>query len=423
MDMLIRNVSLVATPEGKKAVRGEKMKELCCRKNTSILIENGKIAFLGSEKEVFHYCKAQNRIIDDYMILEGKGKCALPGFVDSHTHFIFGGYRPEEFMMRLDGKDYLEIHRIGGGIESTVQATRTASEEELFRQGRKRLDRMLKQGVTCVEGKSGYGLDLPTEIIQLQVLRRLQRKHSVEVVPTFLGAHAIGKEFAGDGDAYISYLIREVLPEVVKGGLAEYCDAFIEEGVFTADLGGKLFKAAKEAGMRIKVHADEMNSIGAVEVGLKYGAVSVDHLLKITDQDIKKLGETDTVATLLPATAFCLHKPYAPARKLIDGGCAVALASDFNPGSCFSDNIPLIIALAVIHMGMSLEETLTALTLNGAVALGRAGRIGSLEVGKDADIVLLGCPDYKYLVYYTAENLVDTVIKTGKVVMVNDYEI
>ena len=421
--MIIRNVSLVATPEGKGAVHGERMKELCCRKNTSILIENGKIAFLGPENEAFRYCKDRNRTMDDYTILEGNGKCALPGFIDSHTHFIFGGYRPEEFMMRLDGKDYLEIHRMGGGIEATVQATRAASEEELYQQGRKRLNRMLKQGVICVEGKSGYGLNLPAEIMQLQVMRRLQQEHPVEVVPTFLGAHAIGKEFAGDGDAYISYLIREVLPAVVKGGLAEYCDAFIEEGVFTAGQGERLFKAAKEAGMGIKVHADEMNPIGAVEAGLKYGAVSVDHLLKITDRDIEKLGKTDTVATLLPATAFCLHKPYAPARKLIDGGCAVALASDFNPGSCFSDNIPLIIALAVIHMGMSLEEAVTALTLNGAAALGRAWRIGSLEVGKDADIVLLGCPDYKYLVYYTAENLVDTVIKKGKVVTVNDYEI
>lgn len=421
--MIIRNVSLVATPEGKKAVHGEKMKELCCWKDTSIVVENGKIAFLGSENEVIRYCKDRNRTMDDYTILEGNGKCALPGFIDSHTHFIFGGYRPEEFMMRLDGKDYLEIHRMGGGIEATVQATRATSGEELYQQGRKRLNRMLKQGVTCVEGKSGYGLNLPAEILQLQVIRRLQREHPVEVVPTFLGAHAVGKEFAGDGDAYISYLIREVLPVVVKEGLAEYCDAFIEEGVFTAGQGERLFKAAKEAGMGIKVHADEMNSIGAVETGLKYGAVSADHLLKITDEDIRKMGKTDTVATLLPATAFCLHKPYAPARKLIDGGCAVALASDFNPGSCFSDNIPLIIALAVIHMGMSLEEAVTALTLNGAAALGRAGRIGSLEVGKDADIVLLGCPDYKYLVYYTAENLVDTVIKKGKVVMTNDYEL
>ncbi len=423
MDMIIRNISLVATPEGKKAVHGEKMKTLHCRKDTSIIIENGKIAFLGPEKEAFRYCKDQNKTGDDYKILEGKGKCALPGFIDSHTHFIFGGYRPEEFMMRLAGKEYLEIHRMGGGIEATVQATRSASEEELFYQGEKRLTRMLKQGVTCVEGKSGYGLNLSTEIRQLQVIRRLQREQPVEVVPTFLGAHAIGKEFAGDGDAYISYLIQEVLPEVVQGGLAEYCDAFIEEGVFTASQGERLFKAAREAGMGIKVHADEMNSIGAVEAGLKYGAVSADHLLKITEQDIQKLGKTDTVATLLPATAFCLHKPYAPARKLIDGGCAVALASDFNPGSCFSDNIPLMIALSVIHMGMSLEEAVTALTINGAAALGRAGRIGSLETGKDADIVLLGCPDYKYLVYYTAENLVDTVIKKGKVVMVNDYEI
>lgn len=422
MDTIITDISMIATPTGKRPLHGKAMGSLKVYRDCSIVTEEGRIAFIGSFSEVKQYLTENGKSLNNYRVVDGKHKCALPGFIDSHTHFVFGGYRSDEFMMRLEGKSYLEIHRMGGGIEASVQATRTETAEELYRKGAVRLEHMLNQGITCVEGKSGYGLDSDTEIKQLQVMRKLNENQPVSIVPTFLGAHSVASEYRNRSDEYIDFIIEKVLPIVAKERLAEFCDAFIEADVLNTEQGAKLYEAAKRHNLKIKIHADEMTSMGAVGLGLRYGAISADHLLMISDEDITRLSQSNTVATLLPATAFCLNKPYAPARKLIDNGCAVALASDFNPGSCFSDNIPLIISLAVIQMKMTVEEAVTALTLNGAAAVDRAGSIGSIEVGKNADIILLGCPDYKYLVYYTMENLVDTVIKNGIIVKENHYE-
>lgn len=351
-----------------------------------------------------------------FTIIDAADRTVLPGFVDSHTHFVFGGYRAEEFSWRLRGDSYMEIMQRGGGIVSTVVATRSASTEELVGLGRKRLDSMLSFGVTTVEGKSGYGLDLGTEIKQLEAMVELESLHPVEVVRTFLGAHAVPPEYRGRGDAFIDFLSGEVLPVVAERQLAEFCDVFCEKDVFSLEQSRRLLGRAREAGLRIKVHADEIVPFGGAELAAELGAVSADHLLQASDAGIRRLAEAGVVCTLLPGTAFSLKEPYARSRFMIDSGCAVALASDFNPGSCFSESIPLIIALATLYMGMSPEETITALTLNGAAAVGRADRIGSIEVGKQGDLVIHEFPSYRFIPYHLGVSTVEKVIKKGMLV-------
>ncbi len=409
--MLILNIGQIATPTGKKAKKGLEMKELTLLSNAYIQIENGIIQQIGSMKELSSdFSGYQGQILD------AGNQCAVPGFVDSHTHFVFGGYRAEEFIRRLEGASYMEIMNMGGGIMSTVRATREESAKELFLSGENRLNQMMKQGVTTVEGKSGYGLDLVTELKQLRVMKELDQKHPIDVISTFMGAHALSPDFKDKEEAYIKYLAEEVLPVVTQEALAEYCDIFCEEGVFSLEASAKMLLAGKKAGLHPRIHADEIVTFGGAELAVRIGAVSADHLLMISDEGIRQMAESDTVATLLPGTAFSLNKPYAPARKMIDAGCAVALASDLNPGSCFSYSIALLFALAAIQMKMTPEEALTAMTLNGAAALERAERIGSIEVGKQADICLLRFPDYRFLVYHTATNIVDKVIKKGMLI-------
>lgn len=409
--LLIEHLEQLATPSGRTAQKGNQMKQLNCISDAAVYVEDGIICKVGKTEEILPLVDRES-----CTIIDGRGKCAVPGFIDSHTHFIFGGYRPEEFIRRLEGAGYLEIMKMGGGIQSTVDATRAESEAELYRTGKERLKNMLAQGVTTVEGKSGYGLDKECELKQLRVIQRLNEDQPVEVVPTYLGGHAVPREYQKDADQYITMMIEQVLPEVKKENLAEYCDVFCEDSVFTVEQSERLLKAAADIGYKLKIHADEIVSTNAAALAAWLHASSADHLLMISDPEIKEMAESSTVATLLPATAFCLDKPYAPARKLIDSGCAVALASDFNPGSCFADSIPLLFALAVIHMKMSVEEALCALTLNGAAALDRAEIAGSIEEGKQADINLLKYPDYRYLVYHTDANLIHQVIKGGEVV-------
>lgn len=409
--LLIEHLEQLATPSGRTAQKGNQMKQLNCISDAAVYVEDGIICKVGKTEEILPLVDRES-----CTIINGRGKCAVPGFIDSHTHFIFGGYRPEEFIRRLEGAGYLEIMKMGGGIQSTVDATRAESEAELYRTGKERLKNMLAQGVTTVEGKSGYGLDKECELKQLRVIQRLNEDQPVEVVPTYLGGHAVPREYQKDADQYITMMIEQVLPEVKKENLAEYCDVFCEDSVFTVEQSERLLKAAADIGYKLKIHADEIVSTNAAALAARLHASSADHLLMISDPEIKEMAESSTVATLLPATAFCLDKPYAPARKLIDSGCAVALASDFNPGSCFADSIPLLFALAVIHMKMSVEEALCALTLNGAAALDRAEIAGSIEEGKQADINLLKYPDYRYLVYHTDANLIHQVIKGGEVV-------
>lgn len=409
---LITHLAQLATPLGDGMRCGPAMGRLRVLEDAAVYLEEDRIVRVDTTDAVLR----QVRDPDGCAVIDGTGRCAVPGFVDSHTHFIFGGYRPDEFLARLRGAAYLDLLRAGGGIQRTVAQTRAASEETLFALGRARLRGMLEQGVTTAEGKSGYGLDLSCELRQLRVMRALDREGPVEVVPTYLGGHAVPAEYAGRPEAYLDFMLETVLPQVKAGRLAEFCDVFCEEGVFSVAQSRRLLRGAQKLGFGCKIHADEIRPLGGAELAGELKAVSADHLLTASPEGAAALARNGVVATLLPCTAFCLAKPYAPARAMIDSGCAVALASDFNPGSCFCNSIPLMMALAVIHMGMTAEEALTALTLNGAAAVGRAGRVGSLEPGKQADIVLLRYPSYAYLVYHTGANLVDTVLKKGRVV-------
>ena len=357
-----------------------------------------------------------------FTIVDARGKAVLPGFVDAHTHFVFGGYRAEEFSFRLRGMSYMEIMQRGGGIASTVEATRGATEEELVSSGKRRLDRMLTFGVTTVEGKSGYGLDRETEIKQLRVMKKLDGSHPVDIVPTFLGAHTVPTEYKGDPDAYIDYISKEVLPEISRLRLAEFCDIFCETGVFDLAQSRRLLEAAPSFGLGVKLHADELTRLGGAELAAELGAVSADHLLHASEEGIAHMAAQGVIAVLLPATAFSLKEPYAPARSMIGHGCAVALATDFNPGSCFTESIPLIFALATLYMGMTPEEAVTACTLNGAAALGRAKTVGSLDPGKQGDAVILEFPSHLFIPYHIGVNCVEKVIKKGKIVYDSETE-
>lgn len=410
---LILHAAQVVTPTGTALQKGQAMGKLTVIPEGAVYIEEGIIQLVGPTEEVMAQLGDRAESAEK---IDAAGQCVLPGFVDSHTHFIFGGYRPDEFIMRLEGAQYLDIMKMGGGIQSTVNATKACTAAELKELGKARLRDMLAQGVTTVEGKSGYGLDMDCELTQLQVMKELEQEQPVEIARTYLGGHAVPKGFPGGADAYVDYMTEQVLPRVAEGKLADFCDVFCEEGVFTIDQSRRLLLAGKALGLASKIHADEIVPLGGGELAAEVGAVSADHLLAVSDQGIADMAAKDVVSTLLPCTAFCLAKPYAPARKMIDAGCGVALASDFNPGSCFADSIPLMLALAVIHMKMTIEEAITAMTLNGAAAVGWAQRIGSLEPGKQADVVFLKFPSYKFLVYHTGANIVKKVMKKGKMV-------
>jgi imidazolonepropionase len=310
----------------------------------------------------------------------------------------------------------MEIMNRGGGIVTTVEATRKAAMEELIQLGIKRLDSMLSLGVTTVEGKSGYGLDRDTEIKQLEVMAHLDKIHYVDIAPTFLGAHAVPADYKGKEDEFIEFMISDVLPQVVERELAEFCDIFCEQNVFSVAQSRRLLSRAKELGLKIKLHADEIVQTGGAELAAELGAVSADHLLQATDEGIRQLGAAGVVATLLPATAFSLKEPYARGRFMIDSDGAVALATDFNPGSCFTESIPLIFALATLYMDITTEEALTALTINAAAAIGRAKSIGSIDIGKYGDLAVLEYPSYKFIPYHIGISTVDKVVKKGNLV-------
>lgn len=406
--ILIRNASQVVTCSGFEAKKGKEMSELGIIEDGAVVISNGIITHVGPTEEVLPQIDR-----DDYLEIDARGRSLLPGFVDSHTHFLFDGYREEEFSWRLKGDSYMSIMERGGGIVNTMNATRNSTFDILYCLGYERLDEMMNMGVTTVEGKSGYGLDVCTELIQLRVMNELNAEHPLDVVSTFLGAHAVPPEFEGRTDDYVTYLIETVLPSVRQERSVTFCDVFCEKGVFSLEQSERLLKAARSHRFKLKLHADEIVPFGGAELAAKLKATSADHLLHISDEGIKRLARSGVVATLLPITAFSLNEPFAPGRRMIDAGCAVALATDFNPGSCFSFSIPLLFSLACIQMHLSPEEALTALTINGAAALGRADKIGSLDVGKKADMVLLKYPSYKFIPYHVGMNCVDTVIKDG----------
>lgn len=408
--VIIKNASQLVTCSGYKAKKGKEMNHLGIIENGALVIEEGIIKWVGTTPNIPRQYRKVAQEID------ASNKTVLPGFVDSHTHFLFGGYREEEYSWRLAGYDYMEIMKKGGGIVNTVSHTKEATKESLINVGMKRLNSMLSFGVTTVEGKSGYGLDYETEIKQLEIMKKLNERHKIDVVSTFLGAHALPKEYKGKEDEYIDYMINEVLPYVVDRELADFCDVFCEEGVFSIEQSERILVAAREQGLKLKIHADEIVNLGGAKLAAKLKTTSADHLLMASDEGIREMELNNVVATLLPGTAFSLKENYARAKYMIDNNLAVALATDFNPGSCFTESIPLIIALATLYMNMSIEETITALTINGAAAIDRADQIGSIDINKKGDIVIHEFPSYKFIPYHIGVSTVETVIKDGKVV-------
>ena len=379
------------------------MSDLGIIENAAVVITKGIISYVGSDTNDLPACKDV-----DYETVDAAGKAVLPGFIDSHTHFVFGGYREEEFSWRMRGDSYMSIMQRGGGIYSTVKATKEASFDELLKLAKTRLNKMMAMGVTTVEGKSGYGLDFETELKQLRVMRLLHNEPGIDIVPTYLGAHAVPKDYSEE--SYIDFMIGEMLPVIKEENLAECCDIFCEKGVFSIEASERFLLEAKAMGFNLKLHADEIVNTGGAELAASLCALSADHLLQISDKGIKALAQSNTIATLLPCTAFSLREEYARGREMIDAGCAVALASDFNPGSCFTCSIPLTIALACLYMKLSPEEAVTALTINAAAALGKAGSIGSIDVGKKGNMIILEYPSYKFLTYQIGMNCVERVI-------------
>ncbi len=415
-NMIVKNASELVTCSGFTAKKGKDMADLHIIPDGAVVVKQGLIDAVLTTPEIEAILEKSCEDLSTFDIIDARNKAVMPGFVDSHTHFIFGGYRAEEFSWRLRGESYMDIMKRGGGIVNTVEATRRASANELLQSGIKRLDSMLSFGVTTVEGKSGYGLDKDTEIKQLEVINHLDGIHYIDIVPTFLGAHAVPQDFSDRTDEFVAHMMQEVMPQVAERKLAEYCDVFCEKNVFSVKQSRRLLSWARDLGMNIKLHADEIVQLGGAELAAELKATSADHLLQASDEGIRQMAQAGVVATLLPATAFSLKEPYARGRFIIDNDCAVALASDFNPGSCFSESIPLIFALATLYMNITTEEAVTALTINAAAALDRADRIGSIDTGKQGDLVVLEYPSYKFIPYHVGVNSVEKVIKKGNLV-------
>lgn len=413
----IRHASELVTCKGSAPKHGKEMADIGLIKDGAVIIHDDKIVAVGTTEELDKQVD-----VNEYEVIDATGKTVMPGFVDSHTHFIFGGYRADEFSWRLKGDSYMSIMERGGGINATVVPTREATEEELMEAGEERLNRMLEFGVTTVEGKSGYGMDCDTELKQLRVMKKLDEKHPVDIVRTFLGPHSVLPEWKGKEREFIEEQLRVVMPKVKEENLAEFADIFTEKNVFNIEDSEYYLTEAKKMGFKLKIHADEIYQLGGSELAARVGAVSADHLLKASDEGIRQMRDAGVISTLLPATAFSLKEEYAPGRKMIDEGCAVAIASDLNPGSCFTNSIPLLVALGCIYMNMSIEEVITALTINGAAAVDRADVVGSLEPGKQADIVFLKYPSIHFMPYHTGINLVETVIKKGETVYHKEWK-
>ncbi len=412
-DLAVVNCEQLLTCRGQIPKRAGALQDVGLLEKACIASFKGKIIFLGEEKKF----KKEVRLEEDGIYIDGTGLVALPGFVDSHTHLPFAGTREEEFVLRLKGYSYQELAKKGLGIQTTVKATRQASKKDLLSLSLNRLDNMLLLGTTTTEAKSGYGLNLKDEIKQLETLEELRKLHPIDIVPTFMGAHEIPEEYRSRKNDYIELLIHKILPEVKEKNLAEFFDVFCEEGVFSLDETRKLVRAAKAAGFKIKIHADEFSPLGGAKLAAEEEATSADHLTNITEEGIQELAKSQTVATLLPAVSFFLmHEKKAPARKLIEEGAIVALATDFNPGTSMTESMLFVLQLAVLTLKMSIEEAINAATANAVYALAKHEEVGSLEVGKKMDVVLWDVPNYPTLVYHLGINPLKHVIKNGKIV-------
>jgi imidazolonepropionase len=414
--LLLRNIAQIVTLRGGPVPRvGSSMSELGIIENGALLIHGDRIVWVGPTKDI-----PVREPGTRYQTLDGVGLdlLALPGFVDSHTHPIFAGNRVEEYDLRIQGKSCQEIAASGDGIGSSVEQLRSATINQLLDKAERYFRHFLSHGTTTIEAKSGYGLRLDDEIKILQVLAALRGRNRLEIVPTFLGAHAVPAEFANSREEYIRNIVEVMIPRVAQEGLAQFCDVFCEDGFFTIDEARAILLAARDSGLGLRIHADGLGHSGGAKLAAELRASSADHLQWISDSDIEALRNAGTVATLLPGTAFNLGMmQYAPARKLISAGVPVALATDFNPGSCFTMNMQLILAFACTQMRMTPAEAITAATVNGAYSLGLADRLGTLEVGKQADIVLMDVPDYRELPYFFGVNHCVVTIKKGNIVI------
>lgn len=387
------------------------MRELSVIEDGAIAIKDGLIVAVGSTRDVLSQATEEPTL----PALEFPDMLGLPGFVDSHTHLVFAGSRENDFTMKLAQKTYMEILKAGGGILNTMRATRAASRDQLSRIAFAFASNMLSSGTTTIEAKSGYGLNTVDEVKMLEAVNSLRQRLPALLVSTFLGAHAVPPEFEGKTDSYVSLVTKQMIPAVAKQSLAKFCDVFCEKGAFDVEQSKRILLAAKKAGMKLKVHADEIVQLGGAELAAEVGAVSADHLLMASDDGLEAMLKAGTIATLLPATAFSLNTNYADARKMIDMGLPVALATDFNP-NCANESMFFTIALACYKMKMHPREAIAAVTINAAHALELEHSVGSIEVGKRADIVILDCPNPEYLTYRFGVNLVHTVIAGGEVV-------
>lgn len=402
MKTLIRNIGLLATPEGLCARRGPAQGQLRLRNNAWVLAEDGIITAVGQGEPP---CGAEQ-------IIDAEGRLATPGLADAHTHLIFGGWRQDELADKLHGVPYLDILARGGGILSTVRATRAATEGELLEKGRRALLEMQRFGVTACEAKSGYGLETETELRQLRVIRQLGQECAMDLAPTLLGAHALPPEYQNDREGYLRLLCEEMIPRAAEG-LARFCDVFCEEGVFTAEESRRILLAGKAHGLLPKLHADEIHPIGGSQLAGELGAVSAEHLIVCPEEGMDSMARSGVIACLLPCTSLYLGARFAPARRLVEKGVAIAIATDFNPGSCPCLNLQLAMSLGCLYYRLTPEEVLTAVTLNGAAAMGLAGRLGSVEPGKQCDLALWDAPDLNYLCYRMGSNLCASVIKNA----------
>ena len=405
-DLLVVNIGTLATAEGRSARGGPAQGEVRALRDAWVRIEAGVITAVGTGEPPQAPGAAR---------LDAGGRLVTPGLVDAHTHLIFGGWRQHELGLKLRGTPYLEILAQGGGILSTVRATRSASQAELEAKGRRALDEMLRLGTTTCEAKSGYGLDTETELKQLRAIRALNGSHPVDLVPTFLGAHAVPEEYREDRAGYVRLVCEEMIPAATGEGLAKFCDVFCETGVFSAGETRTILEAGLRHGLRPKIHADEIDAIGGSQLAREVGAVSCEHLIVCPPEGIPAMAAAGTVACLLPATSFYLGAAYAPARAMVDAGVPVALATDFNPGSCPCLNMQLVMGLGCLKYRLTPEEVLTAVTLNGAAAADLADAAGSLEPGKLGDLVIWEAEDLDYLCYRLGSNLARTVVKRGAV--------
>ena len=412
MPTLIHNIGTLQTPLGSFPHAGAAQGENRKYHNAAVLCEGGII-------RAVYENGALPEVGADTQTIDAQGRLVTPGLIDAHTHLVFGGWRQNEIPLKLKGAGYLDILRAGGGILSTVRATRKASEEELFEKSRAFLDEMLAQGVTTAELKSGYGLDKETELKQLRAIKRLNEAHPMDAVATYLGAHAIPKEYRGKSGEYIDFIISDVLPEIKRQGLAEFCDVFLETGVFGVEESRRLLLAARDMGFGLKIHADEIDELGGSLLAGELGAVSAEHLIATGERGMEALARGGVIAALLPCTSLYLNKSFARARDMIAHGIPVAVATDFNPGSCPSLNIGLCMTMAYLKYRMTPEEILSAVTINAACAVNRGGSTGTIEPGKQADMVIWNAEDMEMLCYRMGSNLAGTVIKNGAIVKNN----